>query len=542
MPMTASFPLSPTLSVLPFPTNTQRILALTFPHLPTDRIARKRWGLSWRTDGRLEAPPLACAGKLSNAMRLTALNEKAEIIGLKLGLGVAEAKAICPALDVIEEDPAADRKLLEAIADWCDRYTPLVAIDGKDGLFLDITGCAHLFGGEEALLEDILIRISGLGLDVRGAISSAPGLSWAVARFDDSRVVPPDAMEEALAPLPVASLRLGEETVAALQKLGLKQVGDLLVAPRAPLTRRFGAQLLLRLDQAIGLTEEPISPRRPVAQLSAERRLAEPVQAEADILQLARELAETLKPRLEARGVGGRLFELLLFRVDGAVFRIAAGASQPLREPRRVAGLFTERFTAIHDDLDVGYGFEIVRLNVLQHAPFDAMQGDFVEEDRQGTSLAAFADRVAARLGPDCLQGFELRQSHIPERAARPVPAMDIVATRRRTGSEDAGHGFFRGERPLRLFRTPEPIEAFAAEVPDGPPRQFRWRRMMHRVLRAEGPERLAAEWWIEEAEDVPERDYFRIEDEDGHRYWLFRKGLYGQDAAPGWYMHGVFA
>ncbi len=208
-----------------------------------------------------------------------------------------------------------------------------MAIDGKDGLFLDITGCAHLFGGEEALLEDILIRISRLGLDVRGAISSAPGLSWAVARFDDSRVIPPEAMEEALAPLPVASLRLGEETVAALQKLGLKRVGDLLAAPRAPLTRRFGAQLLLRLDQAVGLNEEPISPRRPVAQLSVERRLAEPVQAEADILQLAHQLAETLKPGLEGRGVGGRSFELLLFRVDGAVFRIAAGASQPLREP-----------------------------------------------------------------------------------------------------------------------------------------------------------------------------------------------------------------
>ncbi|MDK4739362.1 DNA polymerase Y family protein [Rhizobium sp. CNPSo 3464] len=474
-------------------------------------------------------------------MRLTALNERAETIGLKLAQGVAEAKAICPALDVVEENPAADRKLLEAIADWCDRYTPLVAIDGKDGLFLDITGCAHLFGGEEALLEDILIRISRLGLDVRGAISSAPGLSWAVARFDESRVVPPEAMEEALAPLPVASLRLGEETVAALQKLGLKQVGDLLAAPRAPLTRRFGAQLLLRLDQAVGLNEEPISPRRPVAQLSAERRLAEPVQAEADILQLARQLAETLKPGLEARGVGGRSFELLLFRIDGMVFRIAAGASQPLREPSRIANLFTERFTAIHDDLDVGYGFEIVRLNVLEHAPFDATQDDFIEEGRQDGSLAAFADRVAARLGPDCLQGFELQESHIPERAVRSIPAVEILAAHRRTGSEHAGHGFFRGERPLRLFRMPEPIETFATEVPDGPPRQFRWRRITHKVLRAEGPERLAAEWWVDE-EETPARDYFRIEDEAGHRFWLFRKGLYGQGATrPSWYMHGIF-
>ena len=540
--MTAALPLSPTFSTLPFPANTQRILALTFPHLPTDRIARKRWGLSWRSTGRLETPPLVCAGKLNNAVRLTALNERAEMIGLKPGQGVAEARAICPTLDVVEEDPMADRKLLEAIADWCDRYTPLVAIDGKDGLFLDITGCAHLFGGEQALLEDVLIRISRLGLDVRGAISSAPGLSWAVARFDDSRVVPPEAMEEALAPLPVASLRLGEETIAALQKMGLKQTGDLLAAPRAPLARRFGAQLLLRLDQAVGLVEEPISPRRPVAQLSVERRLAEPVQAEADLLELARQLADTLKPGLEARGIGGRSFELLLFRVDGAVFRIAAGASQPLREPKRIAGLFTERFTAIHDDLDVGYGFEIVRLNVLQHAAFDATQGDFVGEGRQDSSLAAFVDRVAARLGPDCLQGFELRQSHIPERAARPVPAMNVLVASRRTGSDHAGHGFFRGERPLRLFRTPELVETVAAEVPDGPPRQFRWRRIMHRVSRAEGPERLSAEWWLEEKEE-PARDYFQIEDEEGHRFWLFRKGLYGRGGtAPDWYMHGVFA
>ena len=225
---------------------------------------------------------------------------------------------------------------------------------------------------------------------------------------------------------------------------------------------------------------------------------------------------------------------------------VRCSASPPERRSRcgsreRIAGLFTERFTAVHDDLDAGYGFEIVRLNVLQHAPFDAAQGDFVEEDQQGTSLAAFADRVAARLGPDCLQGFELRESHIPERAVRSMPAVEILAAHRRTGSEYAGHGFSRGERPLRLFRMPEPIETFATEVPDGPPRQFRWRRMMHRVLRAEGPERLAAEWWIDE-EETPARDYFRIEDEAGHRFWLFRKGLYGQDAAPSWYMHGVFA
>ncbi len=474
-------------------------------------------------------------------MRLTALDEAAEAIGLKRDQGVAEARAICPGLDVVEEDKAADHRLLEALADWCDRYTPLVAFDGHGGLFLDISGCAHLFGGEAALLKDILQRLRNLGLDVRGSISSSPGLSWAVARFGDDRIVAPEAMEEALAPLPVASLRLDEETVAALQKLGLREIGDLLAAPRAPLARRFGAHLLLRLDQALGIDEEPISPRRPVASLSAERRLSEPVQAEEDILLLARQLAETLKLGLEARGAGGRMFELLLFRVDGRVFRIEAGASRPLREPKRIAALFSERIKAVHDDLDAGYGFEILRLNIVQHQDFDAGQSDFAGGGQSDTTLAAFVDQVAARLGPDCLQAFALHESHVPERASLSVAAADVLAGGQRP-VQSASFGFSRGDRPLRLFEMPEPVETFAAEVPEGPPIRFRWRRMLHQVRRAEGPERLAAEWWVD-GEEAPARDYFRIEDEAGHRFWLFRQGLYGQSGPPPrWFMHGVFA
>ena len=473
-------------------------------------------------------------------MRLTALEEMAEEIGLKLGQGVAEARAMCPALDVVEEDPAADLRLLEAMADWCDRYTPLVALDGKNGLFLDITGCAHLFGGERALLKDILFRLFHLGLDVRGAISSSPGLSWGVARFGRSGVIEPDEMHDVLAPLPVASLRLGEETIAALQKLGLKQVGDILSASRAPLARRFGSQLLLRLDQALGLDEEPISPRRPVASLSAERRLSEPVQAEEDILRLAGQLGEALKSSLEARGVGGRIFELLLFRVDGQVFRIAAGASKPLREPKRIAALFSERIKAVHDDLDAGFGYEIVRLNVLRYEDFDTSQSDFTGDSQSDQSLAAFVDQVAARLGQDCLQAFELHESHVPERASIFVPAVAVLANHQQR-SETPHAGFSRAERPLRLFRMPELVETFAAEVPEGPPLRFRWRRMMHEVLRAEGPERLAAEWWID-GEASPPRDYFRLEVHTGHRFWMFREGLYGHGAVPRWLMHGVFA
>ncbi|RFB87246.1 DNA repair protein [Rhizobium leguminosarum bv. trifolii] len=536
--MNANFSPSPSQTSFVLQASSQRILALSFPHLPTDRIARRRWGLSWRSTGRPEAPPIVCSGKLNNAMRLTALDELAERLGLKKDQGVAEARAMYPMLEVAEEDPAADRRLLEAIADWCDRYTPLVAFDGKDGLFLDISGCAHLFGGEKTLLKDVLSRLFHMGIDARGAISSSPGLSWAVSRFGQGGVIEDEETEQVLMSLPVAALRLEGQTVDALKKLGLKYIGDVIDAPRAPLTRRFGPGLLLRLDQALGREEEPVSPRRPVASLSAESRLIEPIGTEEQILAVTRQVAVSLQPSLETRGIGGRVFELVLFRVDGRVFRISVGASQPLREPKFIAGLFSERLQAVYDDLDAGYGFEILRLNVLRHDPFNEAQADF-EGDRQGEiSLSAFVDRVSARLGADCLHSFQLRESHVPERAVITVPVMDGLP--RRKSAQDIQLPF-REERPLRLFATPEPVEIMLAEVPDGPPQIFRWRRMQHQVARSEGPERIAMEWWID-GDDAEARDYFRIEDETGHRFWIYRRGFYGRELDPRWFMHGVFA
>lgn len=476
-------------------------------------------------------------------MRLTALDSHAQALGLKRGQGLAEARAICPSLTVVEEDQAADKRFLEALADWCDRYTPLVSLEGKDGLFLDITGCAHLFGGEDAMLQEILMRLEQMGMEVRGAISSAPGLSSAMARFGTGRVIGEDENEQALAPLPIAALRIPDQTVQALAKVGLKQVGDLMEAPRAPLARRFGPELLLRLDQAMGLDEEAISPRRPVAQLSCERKLAEPIQAEEDILELAAQVAQSLKPNLEARGVGGRMFELVLFRVDGKVFRLCASASRPLRDASRIARLFTERLKGVHDELDAGFGFEILRLNVVQHEPFDQAQGDFDGDDRKHLSLADFVDQVSARLGAQCLQSYQLRESHLPERAILAVPALGIAGkpVPMAEASPLMDKALDGKERPLRLFRHPEPLEAYAVEVPDGPPIRFRWRRLTHRVCKAEGPERLAAEWWID-GEDAPTRDYFRLESETGQRFWVYRQGLYDQVANPTWFMHGIFA
>lgn len=486
-------------------------------------------------------------------MRLTALDEAARAAGLRCGQGLTEARAIHPKLDVVEEDPAADRALLKAVADWCDRYTPLVAIDGEDGLLLDITGCAHLFGGEEALLNDVLLRLFQMGFDARAAIAGWPGLAWAACRFGRGGVIDgrggdgrgrddrggDDGDRQAVVQsLPVTSLRIPADLAASLQKFGLRLIGDLVSLPRAPLARRFGPQILLRLDQVMGEVEEPISPRRPVPALSAERRLLDPIQMEEDILHVAEQVAGLLRPGLEARGVGGRLFELVLFRVDGKVFRIEVGASRPLRDARRISRLFSDRLKAVYDELDAGFGFEILRLNVLHHENFQTVQADFESEGQKSASLAEFVDRVSARLGRNVLQGFELRESHIPERTSVFLPAADVVAGLRKA---ETGFGFCGGDRPLRLLRQPEQVEAVTAEVPDGPPFRFRWRRMLHEVLRAEGPERISSEWWLDN-QDQAERDYFRLEVRTGQRLWVYRRGHYHQDLQPGWYVQGIFA
>jgi len=489
-------------------------------------------------NGRPEHPPLLCSGRRDNGIRLTSLDEVAAALGLRYGQGLAEARAMHPAIDVAEEDPAADRALLEAIADWCDRYTPLVALDGSDGLFLDITGCTHLFGGEQALLDDILLRLLQMGFKVQGAISGSPGLSWAACRFGAGGVIADGAEGEVIRSWPVACLRIGGEASAALNKLGLKQVGDLLSVPRAPLARRFGSHVLLRLDQALGHEEEPISPRRAVAFLSVERRLAEAVQAEEAILELTARIAQSLYVSLEARGVGGRVFELVLFRVDGRVFRIAAGTSRPLQDPQKIAGLFAERLKSVHDELDAGFGFELLRLNVLQHDLCEPSQDNLLGKARGEAPLADLIDRVSARLGDEVLRAFQFRESHVPERAVFAYPALgqDPEKADKKNPVVMTGR-----ERPLRLLSRPEPVEAFAAIVPDGPPSRFRWRRVLHDVARAEGPERISPEWWLDQ-ETVQERDYFRLEVASGHRFWVYRQGRYTADYRPTWHMHGIFA
>ena len=462
-------------------------------------------------------------------------------------MGIADARAMYPGIEIVAADPEADRRLLEALADWCDRYTPLVALDGEDGLFLDITGCAHLFGGEEAMLDGMLEGFFEQGFRTRAGLASTPGAAWAAARFSLDGTIREGGERSFLENLPLAALRLEPNTITRLESVGLRTVGAVAERPRAPLARRFGAMLLFRLDQALGEIEEVISPRLPVPELSVERHLAEPIGLIEDIERLTFLLAKNLKRDLERRGEGARLFELLLFRVDGAVTRISAGASLPLREPVPVGRLFHERLATLGAVLDPGYGFDLVRLSAFATAAIDTPQADLGgETGTTSEDVALFSDRVRARLGRNAMLMPLLVESHLPERAASLVPADGEPPERKAPAAPRKDVDFSPSrrtpERPLRLFHRPEPIDVPVTEIPEGPPLNFRWRRAMHRVARAEGPERIAPEWWREE-QDAPTRDYFRVEDSDGHRYWLFREGLYeAEGASPRWYLQGISA
>jgi len=516
-------------------TDGQRILALWFPYLPTEGIWRRRFGRAWRTTPATHRPPLAVSRREKNAQRIAALDEQAEALKLKRGMGIADARAMHPTLEVVEADPAAEERLLAGLADWCDRYTPLVALDGRDGLNLDITGCSHLFGGERAMLDDLLKRLDEQGFGARAAIASTAGAAWAAARFARGVVLEAGGEAAFLRALPLSALRLDATVCAGLESVGLRTVGAILEAPRAPLARRFGRLPLTRLDQALGHAEEALSPRLPVAALSVERTLVEPIQRVEDIEELVFMLATTARASLEARCEGAKLIELALFRVDGAVSRVCVGASRPMRDPRLIQRLFRERLAVT--SIDAGFGFDLVRLNMRESARFDARQGDLAADGAADEEdLALFADRICARLGRAAISRPVLRESHLPERAVALVPFADAQA-----GPPAPPFRLDERERPIRLLRRPEPVEA-SAEVPDGPPFSFRWRRTLYRVARAEGPERIAPEWW-QASHEARTRDYFRVEDTDGRRFWLCREGLYdGSPAMPRWFLHGLFA
>jgi protein ImuB len=522
--------------------SSQRMLSLWLRRLSTDRIARlHKNSPPFRNAGRGERA-LVVTGKRGNAEVLIAIDDAAERLGLAPGLALAQARAMHPGIDAVPEDAEADAVLLESIADWCLRYTPLVACDPPDGLLLDISGCAHLYGGKRELVADLSGRLEDAGFAYSLAIAGTIGTAWAAAHYGEPASYAGGEELALLAPLSLSALRLPPATVAGLARVGLKRIGEIAGLPRAPLTARFGSEVLRQLDRALGHEQEPLTPRLPVAPYVAEQRFPEPIAREKDVLAITARLARRLQFALERRGDGARRIELTLFRTDGVVRRIAAGTSRPLRNPDDICALFVERLAALGDALDPGFGFDMARLSVVVAEPCPSEQVGMVGGE-DAADLCRLVDRLSARLGTRRVRRLTAQDSHIPELAETGLPAQVV--------NGDVGWNAFRQyreqanlpPRPLRLLARPEPIEA-VSEVPDGPPLRFRWRRALHEVIAAEGPERIEGAWWSEHG--GPARDYFRVEDKSGLRFWLFRAGLYRDlaqgAAAPSWFLHGTFA
>jgi protein ImuB len=527
-----------------FSVKRRRILSLWLPRLPIDRIKRQ---LCRSNAKPVNHKPCIVVAKQNNALQISALDDAAAGLGLEVGLPLANARAVCPDLQVFDADEAADVQALNVIADWCDRFTPLVALDSPHGLLLDIIGCAHLFGGEAALMRMVCDALTRQGFAVSAAIAGTSICARTMNRHVHGRVVGDGEEADSVKPLPVFALGADDAITRGLRRAGLKTIGDVASRARHEITARFGAEFTTLLEQALGQGDAPISPRKPLPDYIVEKRFAEPVLTDEVISATLSRLARTLITAMERHGKGARRLEASFFRTDGAVRAIAVDTGQPVTRPEVIDRLFRERLDALSDPLDPGFGFDLVRLSASRTEIVVQQQHDLDANVHDNDELAALIDRIAARIGGRRVIVHLPQDTHIPERAGWAEPAQHHLAA----AALAAWPARVEGEpplRPLRLFERPEIIKVIA-QVPDGPPAWFQWRRATHTVTRVEGPERVAMEWWRSQGELLT-RDYFRVEDEEGSRFWLYRDGLYdreieqqeGKVIQPNWFMHGLFA
>lgn len=512
-------------------------------------------------------------------MRLVAVDAAAEQAKLAPGQNLSDARALVPTLDVREIDRATLEHVFADFADWHSNASPIVAVltdfAAYGDLILDITGVSHLFGGEAKMLELLVSRLRVLGFSVSGAIADTVGAAWALAHFRPG-IVAPGRQREAIADLPIVALRLEEAQVSGLNQMGLKRIGQLFDRPRKPLQARFGDTLLLRLDQALGVIEERITPRLPVAEFYAEQRFADPIGYMDDVLMTARDLAIQLGLRLEAEALGAQTFHLFLYRVDHKVITLSINAGRATRDPNHIAQLFVHRSERLAGEYDAGFGIDMIRLAATSLSGLPSTQIGAFEIDDGARDLDRLYDRMSNRLGPLALVRSKFVNTHIPEQAVKLEPVLA------RTEDDSGALPDPDLQRPLRLLPNPEPINV-VAEVPHGPPMRMVWRRVAYRILKASGPERIEAEWWRSgknlelllppqprdkrrdprddpknkqqkpvEPEHVSKlapfdplttvRDYYVIEDDGGRRFWIFRIGLYGAAETPGWFLHGFFS
>nr|WP_010392456.1 DNA polymerase Y family protein [Paracoccus sp. TRP] len=503
----------------------RRIVSISLP-----RLAIESWlsRAAKRGDDWPETVPLALSVPGTHGPVLHAVNRAAEEAGARIGARAVDSRAICPALRIEQAEPEQDAARLARLAFWARRWGPWSTPDGDDGILIDTTGTAHLFGGEAAMLARIQAHFARAGLTAKLALAPTRGTAWALARFGPERAICTDPLP-ALAPLPVAGLRLSDETQLLLRRLGLKTIGDLAAIPRLSLMRRFaraGAQdsPLIRLDQALGRAAEPLDAPEPAPEFAAEARLAEPVVDPSDWLP---ELLERLCAQLAAADRGCRRLCLSVFRIDGERRDIRVSMAAPTREAAHLLRLFDGR----SERLDPGYGFDLIRLAAEAVEPLTAAQPGLDGAAPSGLALARLVDRLAARFGPTAISRPLPHESHIPERAEIPGPPLAAIP------APPA-----RADRPIRLLSPAEEIRVLYV-IPEGPPAQFIWRRQTLRVARHAGPERIAPEWWRDRP-GTRLRDYFRIEDDTGLRLWIYREGLIhdGRGGAPRWFLHGIFA
>lgn len=479
--------------------------------------------------------PLATIVRQRGALNLAATDARAQALGLAPGLTFADARARVPELIAFDADDAADRRLLERLADACARLTPRLMIDEPDGLLLDISGCAQLFGGEAALCAEVEAMVHGHDLSLFHACASTGAAARALAQ---TRLGTQQDEAAAVARLPVAVLRLDAEVLHGLRRAGLKRVGQLTGLAHATLAARFGTQTVRALAQLTGDATVAQQPRRLRASIRAEHRCAEPFLLVEQLYAILHDLALVCMRQLEHRQLGGRRFVARIVRTDGDSVRLAVETSLPTRDAALLLRLLSERIDGLRDPIDPGFGFDLVQLRVVRTEPLSPVQRALDASAIHNETVSALIDRLATRLGHDRVFGLAAQGSHIPERAQRATAPLEAA---------DQGFAEYAlvggGQvRPLLLFDPPQPVDV-VAEVPDGPPRRFHWRGRVHSVARAEGPERIAAEWWRSKSNRGRTRDYFRVEDSEGVRHWMFRHGLYTESTTPPrWYIHGLLA
>lgn len=498
----------------------RRYVSIWFKNLSMDYLIRKH--------PKLSSVPCAIELTSGNKSTVFALNDLAASAGVTVGMKVADAQALCPKIEIHEHDQERIDYLLKAMADWCYRYSPIISIDAPDGLIIDVSGCTHLLGGEKQFLKDVVNRFCGFGYQVRVAMADTVGTAWAVARYGvKTPIIPVAANREAITSLPPKALRLPAEVTDNFWKLGIHSIGFLMGIPRHLLVKRFGRLVASRIDQALGEINEYIKPNQPAPVYSARLDILETISTAEAIAIGVMQTIEELCAQLDKDQRGLQEVKLTSYRVDGFVQHLTVGTSLPTRNAEHVFRLFRDKLTT----LIPGLGIELFILSATHTEPLSAEQEKLIhnEADLNDDSIAKLVDKVGNHFGKQ-VHGyrFQSRESHLPERAVTEVSAI-----------KDKESMWPQNKlRPHTLLKRPELIEVTAAKLPDYPPRKFKYKNTVHDIKRADGPERIESEWWLQKAEL---RDYYRLEDAQGKRFWVYRLGEYGGVANVNWYIHGFF-